>query len=247
MKKIEKRIKVKWESESRIEKVKIFKMIDEPEQPAITEEEYHKIQMEILKNPNYKYSTDMRSKEVNMEKDIMSKARERSKKVKDSLHHMVPQISWRRPYDLKPVNQIEISEGDFTHTNTKGSESEEKQIINSLCQKILSVTYFRDSEIPECPQMGGSMLFSFTDDAIPKIENLKKSYNAEKPNPNAEILEYINNYYEETPSPDFVKSLIQKLQSKEFSPEESSKISEYLNKHWNLNTSKKGNLIIFKI
>ncbi len=91
--------------------------------------------------------------------------------------------------------------------------------------------------------MGGSELFSFTDELIPKIENMKKAYNAEKPNPNAEIIEYINNNYEATPSTEFVKNLIEKLQNKEFSPDESNKISEYLNKHLNpTSTTRTGKL-----
>ena len=85
LKKGEKKIKVRWEAESKIEKVKIFKMHDEPEAYAVTDEEYQKIQLEILKNPNYKYLTDMRSKEINMEKENMSKAREKSKMAKDIL------------------------------------------------------------------------------------------------------------------------------------------------------------------
>lgn len=232
----EKRIRVRWEAESKMEKVKIFKMYDEPEAPAITDEEYHKIQLEVLNNPNYKYQTDMRSKEINMEKENMSKAREKSKLAKDILFRMVPQMSWKRPFEIK----ISQSHDEDCTPLIEGSESEEKLIIDSLCQKILRVIYFRDSEIPEAPTMGGSQLFSFTDEFIPKIENMMKPYNPEKPNPNAEILEYIEHNYEATPSTEFVKNLIQKLQNKEFSPEESMKISEYLNKHLSVSAIKKG-------
>lgn len=88
---------LRWEPESRIEKVKIFKLIDEPNAPAITEEEYQKIQIEILKNPNYKFLEDMRSKEVNMEKENINKARDKSKYAQDILNKMIPQMPWQHP------------------------------------------------------------------------------------------------------------------------------------------------------
>jgi hypothetical protein len=81
-----------------IEKVKIFKLTDEPSAADITEDEYRKIQMEILKNPNYKFVEDMRSREVNMEKENMNKAKERGKLALEKLAKMVPQTAWRIPF-----------------------------------------------------------------------------------------------------------------------------------------------------
>jgi hypothetical protein len=81
-----------------MERVKIFKLTDEPNAGPVTEEEYQKIQLEILKNPNYKYLEDMRSKEINMEKENMSKARDKTKNTKDLLYKMISQINLRRPF-----------------------------------------------------------------------------------------------------------------------------------------------------
>jgi hypothetical protein len=78
--------------------VKIFKLTDEPNAGPITEEEYQKIQLEILKNPNYKYLEDMRLKEVNMEKENMNKARDKTKNARDILYKMTPQIILKRPF-----------------------------------------------------------------------------------------------------------------------------------------------------
>jgi len=119
----------------------------------------------------------------------------------------------------------------------KGSESEEKNIINLLCQKILSVTYFRDSEIPDCPQMGSSKLFSFTDENIPKLENSKKVYNPDKPNPNADIFQYIDNLSESKLTPEIINTISQKIQNNHFTQEEKTKILDYLKRHLNKGTT----------
>ncbi len=94
----DKKVRVRWEIDHLIEKVKIFKMTDEVSAPAVTEEEHIRIQTEILKNPNYKYLTDIRSREINMEKENNSKARERLKNAKESLYKMAPSMQWVRPY-----------------------------------------------------------------------------------------------------------------------------------------------------
>lgn len=204
----------------RIERVKIFKMTDEPNAPALSEEEYQKIQQEILKNPHNSFTMDLRMREVTMEKDYMSKVREKSKNAKDILFRMIPQMPWRRPYEIKiPINEnIECENNIY-----KGSESEEKLIIESLCKKILGVTYFRDSEIPECPKMGNSRLFSFTDEDIPKIENMKKAYNPDK-----QDFFDVNTILNTKLTPELVQTLIEKIQNKEFSPDERTKILSYL-------------------
>jgi hypothetical protein len=84
--------------EEKLEKVKVFKLTDEVEAPPVTEEEYKKIQIEILKNPNYKLMNDMRSKEINMEKENLSKVREKNKITKDILTKMIPSMQWIRPH-----------------------------------------------------------------------------------------------------------------------------------------------------
>jgi len=94
----EKKQKVRFELEERLERVKIFKLTDEVQAPAVTEEEYQKIQIEILKNPNYKFLNDLRSREINMEKENLSKAREKNKITKDILYKMIPNMPWTRPY-----------------------------------------------------------------------------------------------------------------------------------------------------
>jgi hypothetical protein len=135
--KVAKKIRLKWEPESKLEKVKIFKSGDEPDAQPVTDEEYYKIQNEILKNPNYKYHEDMRTREVNMEKENMSKARDKGKMNKVQLTKMLPQMQWRRPMELKAFQD------NLENENIKGTESTEKLIINSLIGKILGVTYFR--------------------------------------------------------------------------------------------------------
>jgi len=52
----------------------------------------------MLKNPNYKYLEDMRLKEINMEKENIGKARDKTKIIKELLAKMVPQISWKKPF-----------------------------------------------------------------------------------------------------------------------------------------------------
>ena len=120
--------------------MKIFKLTDEPNAGPVTEEEYQKIQLEILKNPNYKYLEDMRLKEVNMEKENMNKARDKTKNARELLYKMTPQMIMKRPFYGKNITNIELNVQEET---VKGSESVERQIINSLIQKILGVTYFR--------------------------------------------------------------------------------------------------------
>ncbi len=121
---------------------------------------------------------------------------------------------------------------------SRGQNSVERDNINLHCQKILSVTYFRDSEIPPCPSIGNSQMFSFTDETIPKMENLKRYYNPDKPNPNAEIFEFIDNLSESKLTPEIIQTITQKIQNKDFTPEEKTKILDYLKKH----LDSKGNL-----
>lgn len=59
--------------------MKIFKSTDEPNAPSITDEEYLRIQQEVLMNPQVFKLEDIRTKEVKMEKP------------------RVPQMEWRRP------------------------------------------------------------------------------------------------------------------------------------------------------
>lgn len=124
-------------------------------------------------------------------------------------------------------------DGDNCYLNSylsRGLESEEKQIINSLVSKVLGFTYFRDSDIPDCPKIGGSELFSFTDEAIPKIENTKRIYSSEKHN-NIDILESLNITSDTKVTPELIKTLTTKIHNNEFSSEDKAKIVNFLTTH----------------
>lgn len=120
-------------------------MVDEPNAQAITDEEYQKIQIEILKNPNYKYMEDMRLKEINMEKENINKARDKSKNAQDVIFKMNAEIPWRHPYGKDKFSLLlELAtNADNEFLTLKGSESEEMYNINNLIGKILGITYFR--------------------------------------------------------------------------------------------------------
>ena len=81
--------------------------------------------------------------------------------------------------------------------------------------------------------MGPSKLFSFTDENIQKIENVKKVYNPDKPNANAEIFEYIDNLHESKLTPEILNTISQKIENNHFTPEEKTKILDYLKRHLN--------------
>ena len=132
-----KKVKIRWEPEAKIEKIKIFKLTDEPDAPEVSEEEYDKIQQEILKNPHrvFEDMRDMRSREINMEKENINKVREKSNKTKEILYQMIPRLPFTVLYELK------LEENDCQLADS--SESIEKDEINSIVQKTFAVKYFR--------------------------------------------------------------------------------------------------------
>ena len=121
--------------------MKIFKATDPPNAPNISQEEYLKIQQEVAKNPHIYKFEDIKTRDINMDKNQPKKA----------------EIPWRQPLKLMIENQIET-----------GKNSKEKIQIKDKCSKLLSVTYF--TSIPE-PKEGQCKLFAFDDENIPKIEN----------------------------------------------------------------------------
>ena len=132
-----KKIKIRWENDNRIEKVKIFKLTDEPNASEVTEEEFEKIQQEILKNPHrvFEDMRDMRSREINMEKENINKVREKSNKTKEMLYQMIPRLPFTVLYELK------LDDNDFQLAESL--ESLEKDEIKSIIQKTFAVKYFR--------------------------------------------------------------------------------------------------------
>lgn len=128
-------------NEQEMIQVKIFKATDSPSAPNISEEEYMQIQEEVRKNPHIFKVEEMRKKEITM----------------DINQQKEPEITWHMPVKL----HLEI-------VNIDTNDSKQKNFIDDLCDKVLSVNYF--GKISE-PNEGESKLFSFTDDNIPKIEN----------------------------------------------------------------------------
>eukprot|EP00340_Litonotus_pictus_P012783 CAMPEP_0170536774 /NCGR_PEP_ID=MMETSP0209-20121228/102334_1 /TAXON_ID=665100 ORGANISM="Litonotus pictus, Strain P1" /NCGR_SAMPLE_ID=MMETSP0209 /ASSEMBLY_ACC=CAM_ASM_000301 /LENGTH=630 /DNA_ID=CAMNT_0010838175 /DNA_START=1593 /DNA_END=3485 /DNA_ORIENTATION=+ len=151
---------IKWEDYS-LEKVKIFKLTDEPDCADITEEEYNKIQEELKTNPKYRILEDMRLKEINMEKENMNKARDKVKIAQEALLKMIPQMFFK---SLKEISKGE----DFDQAE---EESTEKKLIKELNNNSLAVNYYKDTDIPLCPTMKEEKMFDFVDEDIPKIEN----------------------------------------------------------------------------
>lgn len=80
-----------------LEKIKIFKLTDEPNSADITEEEYIQIQNEIRKDPSKNYLGDMKLRESNLEKENLFKAKEKAKITKEIFEKMIPQIKINRP------------------------------------------------------------------------------------------------------------------------------------------------------
>lgn len=70
---------VKFANETLINKVKIFKLTDEPIAPAVSDEEYAKIQKELQLDPNKyknknKNKKDMRKEDIKMDKPMKARA-----------------------------------------------------------------------------------------------------------------------------------------------------------------------------
>ena len=128
--------------------VKIFKSTDEPNAPDITTEEYMKIQEEVRKNPHIFKVEEIRKKEITM----------------DINQQKEPEIEWSFPQKIKLDKDIELE------LNEEGKESKEKKYIQDFCDGQLRVRYF--DQIPEPSEKENlAVMFSFTDESIPKIEN----------------------------------------------------------------------------
>ena len=80
-----------------LEKVKIFKLTDEVNAPNISEEEYQKIQQELLKDPTRSFLGDMKFRESHMEKENLLREKEKAKIAKEMFERMTPEIKIYRP------------------------------------------------------------------------------------------------------------------------------------------------------
>jgi hypothetical protein len=122
-----------------LEKVKIFKLTDEPNAPNITDEEYQQIQREILKDPTRSYLGDMKLRESNLEKENLFKVKEKMKTAKDLFERMVPEIRISHPMEIYIESPYEEGED----IEEKIVESKEKEKIYQFLNKILMTTYFK--------------------------------------------------------------------------------------------------------
>lgn len=80
-----------------MEKIKIFKLTDEPNAPSITDDEYQQIQLELLKDPTRSYLGDMKLRESMMEKENLFKMKEKIRIAKDNFDKIIPEIRITRP------------------------------------------------------------------------------------------------------------------------------------------------------
>jgi len=80
-----------------LEKVKIFKLTDEVNAPDIFEEEYQKIQQDLLKDPTRSYLGDMKFRESHMEKENLLKEKEKARIAKEMFEKITPEIKIIRP------------------------------------------------------------------------------------------------------------------------------------------------------
>ena len=107
-----------------------------------------KIQEEVRKNPHIFKIEEIRKKEITM----------------DINQQKEPEIAWKFPHKIKLESDIELE------LNEEGKESQEKKYIQDFCDGQLRVRYF--DEIPEPSEKEKmAIMFSFTDENIPKIEN----------------------------------------------------------------------------
>lgn len=86
-----------------------------------------------------------------------------------------------------------------------GESSLEREVIEEICSKVLSVNYF--DKIPE-PKEGECKLFSFEDEEIPKIENMKQSTKSTNNNLTKEdFFLYINSLQDDDINPELIKKI----------------------------------------
>ena len=92
--------KIRFEVEENLEKIKVFKLTDEPKSADITEEEYMQIQNEIRKDPLKNYLGDMKLRESNLEKENLFKLKEKAKIAKEIFEKMTSQIKINKPLGI---------------------------------------------------------------------------------------------------------------------------------------------------
>lgn len=80
-----------------MERVKIFKLTDEVNAPDISEEEYLKIQQDLLKDPTRSYLGDMKFRESHMEKENLLREKEKARIAKEMFEKITPEIKIYRP------------------------------------------------------------------------------------------------------------------------------------------------------
>lgn len=115
-----KKPQVQFETEQNLERIKIFKLTDQPNAPNIKWEEYLCIQQEAAANPQKFKIEDMRTKEIKMD------------------HLREPEIEWEPPLKLSIEANIQL-----------GKDSLEKNYIETYCKRILSATYFNKIPEPK--------------------------------------------------------------------------------------------------
>ena len=111
---------MQFETEQNLERIKIFKLTDQPNAPNIKWEEYLCIQQEAAANPQKFKIEDIRTKEIKMD------------------HLREPEIEWEPPLKLSIEANI-----------TPGKDSLEKNYIETYCKRILSATYFNKIPEPK--------------------------------------------------------------------------------------------------
>jgi len=189
-------------NEQNLTEVKIFKSTDEPSAPNISHEEYMKIQEEVRKNPHIFKIEEIRKKEVTM----------------DINQQKEPEIAWKFPPKIKLDKDIELE------LNEEGKESQEKKYIQDFCDGQLRVRYF--DEIPEPSEIEKmAIMFSFTDESIPKIENSQVATKT-----NDVTIEDVSNFWNY-------------ISQKSITKEDLSKLKELLEKTIDIDNDKKQQIL----
>lgn len=234
---------IKFSDESQIEKVKVFKQTDEPNCPEISEEEFVRIQKEILSKDNYTLVVaDVRRKEINMEKENMNKARDKNKLANEALKKMIAQAFFKPMKEVDKGKDYDIAESD---------ESTEKALIKTICSNTLAVNYYKEKDKPNCPVMKEEKMYDFCDDDIIKLENEISEDKEEierlnKKKAKQEVLSQINAFIEENKIPPEISLLLQnKINSMEnFSVENIPELYSAINNdyYYNMNMNNTSSL-----
>jgi hypothetical protein len=222
----QKKPKIRFEDDRLLEKIKIFKLSDEPDCNEVSEEEYIKIQKEILSNPNYRnLVADMRMREISMEKENINKAKDKLKLAKESLKNMIPQAF------SKPFKEVFRGENYDLADSTKSTEKLAIKIMNGNC---LAVNYYKEIDIPPCPKINEEKMFDFCDESIPKLENEYSKVDeiqAEKEKAKQVVMKQINDFIVENRiQPEISVKLQNKIQQLEnFSVEDLPELYSSIN------------------